>query len=88
MYAGRQTADLAHTLQEALLALASQIEHGHVTMMLVPRAALVQDCNAGAPLRVWGAIADTQVCALGLLIHVPSCSIVVDEQRPWHQLPI
>ena len=51
-------------LQEPLLALASEIEHGEVTMMLVPRAALVQDCEAEAPLRVWGAIADKQVCSL------------------------
>lgn len=37
-------------------------------MMLVPRAALVQECNAGAPLRVWGAIADTEVCAHRLCV--------------------
>ncbi len=62
--AGRQAADLARMLRDPLLALASEIEHGEVTMMLVPRAALVQDCEAEAPLRVWGAIADKQVCFL------------------------
>ncbi len=62
--AGRQAVDLATMLRDPLLALASEIEHGQVTMMLVPRAALVQDCEAEAPLRVWGAIADKQVCFL------------------------
>ncbi len=62
--AGRQAADLVRMLREPLLALASEVEHGEVTMMLVPRAALVQDCEAEAPLRVWGAIADKQVCCL------------------------
>lgn len=55
-------------LREALLALASEIQHGEVVMMLVPRAALVQDCNAGPPLRVWGAIADKQVHTLWLCV--------------------
>ena len=33
-------------LREALLALASEIQHGEVIMMLVPRAALVQAFEA------------------------------------------
>ena len=74
--AGRQAADLASMLREPLLALASEIEHGEVSMMLVPRAALVQDCEAEAPLRVWGAIADKQVCCLRPC--VPNHSSFVD----------
>ena len=61
MAAGSQVAGLASLLQEALLALVSEVEQGTMTIMLVPRAALVQTCAAGAQLRIWGAIADKQV---------------------------
>ena len=73
---GRQAADLVRMLREPWLALASEVEHGEVTMMLVSWAALVQDCEAEAPLRVWGAIADKQVCCLRPC--VPSHSSFVD----------
>ena len=77
--AGRQAADLARMLQELLLALASEIEHCKVTMMFVPQAALVQDCGAEVPLRVWGAIADKQVCHLRPC--VTSYSSFVDSEK-------
>ena len=61
MLAGPQLAALASSLQEALLTLAVEIEQGRMTIMLVPRAALVETCAAGAQLQIWGAIADKQV---------------------------
>ena len=71
--AGQQTVELANLLQEALLALALEIEHGEVTLMLVPRAALVQDSNNGAPLRVWGLLKDKPVRTLGLWMLKKLC---------------
>lgn len=59
--AGPHVATLASFLQEALLALVSEMEQGSMTIMLVPRAALVETSAAGAQLRIWGAIADKQV---------------------------